>query len=25
LIDVSGIPPGARVRDPVTEQVFLRP
>jgi hypothetical protein len=25
LIDVSGIPPGAKVRDPVTEQIFLRP
>ena len=25
LIDVSGIPPGAKVRDPVSEQVFLRP
>jgi len=25
LIDVSGIPSGAKVRDPVTEQIFLRP
>jgi hypothetical protein len=25
LIDVSGIPPGSKVRDPVTEQIFLRP
>lgn len=25
LIDVNGIPPGARVRDPVSEQIFLRP
>lgn len=25
LVDVSGIPPGARVRDPVSEEIFLRP
>jgi hypothetical protein len=25
LIDVSGIPSGAKVRDPVSEEVFLRP
>jgi hypothetical protein len=25
LIDVGGIPPGAKVRDPVSEEVFLRP
>jgi hypothetical protein len=24
-VDVSGIPPGARVRDPVSEEIFLRP
>jgi hypothetical protein len=24
-IDVTGVPPGARVRDPVSEQIFLRP
>jgi hypothetical protein len=25
LVDVSGIPPGAKVRDPVSEEIFLRP
>jgi hypothetical protein len=25
LVDVSGIPSGARVRDPVSEEIFLRP
>ena len=25
LISVDGIPPGAKVRDPVSEQIFLRP
>jgi hypothetical protein len=25
LIAVGGIPPGAKVRDPVSEQIFLRP
>jgi len=25
LVDVTGIPPGARVRDPVSEEIFLRP
>jgi hypothetical protein len=25
LLDVSGIPPGAKVRDPVSEEIFLRP
>jgi hypothetical protein len=25
LVDVTGIPSGARVRDPVSEEIFLRP
>jgi hypothetical protein len=25
LVNVAGIPPGARVRDPVSEEIFLRP
>jgi hypothetical protein len=25
LVDVSGIPSGAKVRDPVSEEIFLRP
>jgi hypothetical protein len=25
LVNVSGIPPSARVRDPVSEEIFLRP
>jgi hypothetical protein len=25
LVNVSGVPPGARVRDPVSEEIFLRP
>jgi hypothetical protein len=25
LVYVSGVPPGARVRDPVSEEIFLRP
>jgi hypothetical protein len=25
LVDVTGIPEGARVRDPVSEEIFLRP
>jgi hypothetical protein len=25
LVDVTGIPQGARVRDPVSEEIFLRP
>jgi len=25
LVNVAGVPPGARVRDPVSEQIFLRP
>jgi hypothetical protein len=25
LVDVTGIPPGAKVRDPVSEEIFLRP
>jgi hypothetical protein len=25
MVDVSGIPPGAKVKDPVSGQIFLRP
>ena len=25
LVNVGGVPPGARVRDPVSEEIFLRP
>ena len=25
LVNVAGVPPGARVRDPVSEEIFLRP
>ncbi len=25
LVNVSGVPPGAKVRDPVSEEIFLRP
>ena len=25
LVNVAGIPPGARVKDPVSEEIFLRP